>query len=185
MKDGPKNPYLTPDMVLELLPSVVFVVLNFAWNFEAATIGAMVSTIACVAIGYFLRNKIPVIALITLVIVVLLNSASLYFDDDVFVKIRPTIGSCLFALALTCGLYIKPMFLERVLDNFIVMSRKGWQVLHYCWILFALCRAALNELVWRLAATDIWVIYKTAEDFVTIGGYILITWLIAKRYWKV
>lgn len=185
MIEGKLRRYLTPDVILELLPSLVFLIANLVGDFRIATICALIATVISVGTGYLLRKQVPKIAIASCIIVLLLNGASLYFDDETFVKVRPTIGSCLFASALLWGLFIKPMFLERALGSALSLTQQGWQVLHFCWIAFAIFRAILNELIWRLADSDTWVLYKTAEDFATVAGYILITHAVAKVYWDV
>jgi len=45
--------------------------------------------------------------------------------------------------------------------------------------------AALNEVVWRTMDTDTWVAFKTVSAPAAIVCYVIITNLIARRYWLV
>ena len=180
-----KNPYLNSEIVVELLPTFVFFFVNYFWDFRTATIVTLIASVLAVAAGLILHRKLPLIAIAAAVITLCLGGASLIFDNEDFVKMRPTVGKLLFAAALFVGMYAKPTFLERVLGNILSISTKGWAVLHYSWIGFGLLRAAANEIVWRMAETDSWVLYKTLQEPVSIAGYILITRFIARRYWVV
>lgn len=175
--------HLDRHLVIELLPAAVFFAVNLLWGFDAATAAGMAASVAAVLAGWLLERRIPLIALSTLVIVLLLGGASLALDDERFVKMRPTIGKGLFAAALAVGLAFRPSFLERVLGGQLHLRRGGWRVLTYCWIAFALATAALNELLWRRLETDDWVAADTALGPLTILGYVLITRLVAQRWW--
>ena len=177
--------YLNQEIIIELFPTVVFFLTNFVWGFRAATIAVIIATVISVALGYLLKKRVPLIAVATLAIVLSLGAASLYFNDETFVKVKPTVGKCLFASALLVGLLLKPSFLERVLSSQISLTAAGWRMLTYAWIAFALTTAIVNEVVWRNMSTDNWVLYKTIEDPVSIVGYIAITRLIAQLYWDI
>lgn len=177
--------YLDRHVVIELLPAAVFFAANAGWGFEAATIAGMAASLGAVLAGWLLERRIPLIALATLVVVLLLGGASLALDDVRFVKMKPTVGKTLFAAALAVGLAFRPSFLERALGRRLHLTPGGWRVLTYCWIAFALLTAALNELVWRSLGTDDWVAFKTALAPLSILGYVLITRRVAPRWWDV
>ena len=177
--------FLSRTVLFELGPTLVFFATNAFWGLAAATAAVMAATLLAVALGIVLDRRVPVIALATLTIVLILGGASLVFDDETFIKIRPTVGSCLFALALLVGLLFKPSFLERALGIQLQLTMKGWRVLTGFWIAFALFLAAINELVWRTMPTDTWVSIKTATAPAALFGYVVITNLTARRYWKI
>ncbi len=174
---------LSQPVLLELGPAVVFLIVNFAWSFRAATAAVMLATLAAVAVGWFTARKVPLVALATLCIVLGLGAAGLLFDDERFIKMKPTIGRGLFALALLVGLAFRPSFLERVFANQLQLTRRGWRVLTAGWIALALSLALLNEIVWRSLSTDRWVAFDSVVGPASILGYIAITHLVAKRWW--
>lgn len=176
--------YLNRHILLELAPSLVFFVVNFGWGLMTATAAVMVATLAAVGIGLALERRVPTIAVVTLAIVLALGGASLIFDSEVFIKVKPTVGNGLFATALAIGLFFRPSFLVRALGNQLKLSDPGWQVLTLCWIGFALIFAVLNEIVWRTLDTDTWVAFKTTLAPAAIACYVVITNLVARRYWS-
>ena len=175
--------FLNRQILLELSPSLVFFAVNYGWGLMTATAAVMVATLAAVGIGLALDGRVPAIAVVTLVIVLTLGAASLVFDNEVFIKIKPTVGNGLFAAALAIGLRFRPSFLVRALGNQLKLSEGGWRVLTAAWIGFALSFAALNEIVWRTLDTDTWVAFRTASGPVAILCYVAITNAIAQRYW--
>ncbi len=176
--------YLNRNILLELSPTAVFFVVNYGWGLMPATAAVMVATFAAVGIGLALEGRVPAIAVVTLVIVLVLGGASLIFDSEVFIKIRPTVGNGLFAAALAAGLFFRPSFLVRALGSQLKLSESGWRVLTVCWIGLALSLAALNELVWRTTDTDTWVTFKTVLAPAAILCYVVITNRVAQRCWQ-
>ena len=176
--------YLNRQILLELSPTAVFFVVNYGWGLMPATAAVMAATFAAVGIGLALAGRVPTIAVVTLVIVLVLGGASLAFDSEVFIKIRPTVGNGLFAAALAAGLFFRPSFLVRALGRQLKLSDTGWRVLTLCWIGLALSLALLNEFVWRAMDTDTWVTFKTVLAPAAIACYVAITNLIARRYWQ-
>ena len=181
---GVVDRYLNRPVVLELLPAAVFFLVNLGWGFRAATVAVIVATLAVTVAGYVVARRVPLVALATLVIVLLLGGASLWFDDERFVKIKPTVGRCLFALALGVGLAFKPSFLERVLGGTLRLTDAGWRLLTLGWIGIALALAVVNELVWRNVPTDTWVTIDTILEPVSIVAYVLITQAVARVAWR-
>lgn len=176
--------YLNRSMLLEICPALVFFCVNFGWGLMPATAAVMLASAIVVGIGLTLERRVPVLALVTLVLVLLLGGASLAFNDETFIKMKPSIGNGLFAVALAVGLLFKPSFLERALKGQVQLTEPGWRILTLCWIGFALSLAGLNEVVWRTLETESWVIFRTALTPVAILCYVAITRLIAPRYWQ-
>ncbi len=176
--------YLNRHILLELFPALVFFAVNFGWGLMAATAAVMAATLAAVAAGLVLDGRVPVLAVVTLLLVLLLGGASLVFEDETFIKIKPTLGKGLFAAALALGLCFRPSFLQRALGGQVKLTAPGWRVLTLAWIGFALLLALLNEVVWRSLDTDSWVAFKTALAPLSILGYVAITRVLAGRYWQ-
>jgi len=176
--------YIDKAILLELSPSAVFLVFNFIFNFWAATAASMASAAICVFLSYHLTGKLPALALLILTIVLTLGAIGLYSGNETFIKIRPTIGKCIFALGLGIGLFFRPSILHRFLSNQLSITDRGWTVLTLSWIGFALFSAAINELVWRLFSTNAWVWFTSIDDVAAIACYALITHIVARKYWR-
>ena len=175
--------YLNRRIVLELAPAIVFFAVNLGWGLMVATAAVMAATVVTTAVGVVAEKRVPVLAIVTLVLVLLLGGASLLFEDELYIKIKPTVGRCLFALALAVGLRLRESLLRRAFAEQLHLTEAGWRVLTLSWIALALVFAAANEWAWRTLDTDSWVAFRTALTPASILGYIAITRLVAGRYW--
>ena len=114
-----------------------------------------------VIIVYFLDKKIPVIPLVGAIIISIFGFLTIYFDNAIFIYLKPTIVNFLFAIVLIVGKRIfKKNFLKIMLNNAIQLNDKGWDKLNYRWATFFLFLAFLNELVWRTQTESFWVSFK-------------------------
>lgn len=182
---NPLRRYLTLDLILDLGPLAVFFVTHQVWGLMIATGAVMGSSLLALLVGYAVKRRIAVFALITVILVLVLGGTSLVLDDDMFIKMKPTIAKCLFALGLAVGLAFRPTLLERALHGQISLTEKGWRILTWRWVCAAILFALANEVVWRSQPTDIWVTFKTALTPISILVYIIVTRLTAPRYWRV
>ncbi len=167
-------------LFLELGPLVIFFLVNAraeAWDLGrflpisgvkpdqvaimAATFAFMVATVIALAVSLVVMRRLPVMPLVSGVIVVLFGGLTLYLQDDLFIKLKPTIVNLIFAAALLGGLYVfKRPLLAIVFDSVIQLDDEGWRKLSLRWGLFFIFLAALNEVVWRTFSTDTWVTFK-------------------------
>ena len=93
-------------------------------------------------------------------IVLLFGGLTIYFDNDVFFKMKPTIINILFAVILYGGILINKPLLKYLLGAALKLEEAGWKILTQRWIGFFIALAVLNEIVWRTQSTDIWVNFK-------------------------
>ena len=121
----------------------------------------IISTLIAVIIVYFLDKKIPVIPLVGAIIISIFGFLTIYFDNAIFIYLKPTIVNFLFAIVLIVGKRIfKKNFLKIMLNNAIQLNDEGWDKLNYRWATFFLFLAFLNELVWRTQTESFWVSFK-------------------------
>jgi len=125
-----------------------------------ATAVFMVAILAALAISYALTRRLPVMAMVSAVIVVVFGGATLILQNDTFIKIKPTIIYLLFAGTLFGGMVLRKPLLATVFDQVFHLTEEGWRRLTIRWALFFLVLAVLNEIVWRTQTTDAWVTFK-------------------------
>lgn len=97
----------------------------------------------------------------TLVLVVVFGGLSIWFNDERFFKMKPTIIYLLFAGILGFGLLRGQSYLEAVMDQAMPLQREGWMILTKRLALFFFALAVANEAIWRTMSTDAWVSFKT------------------------
>jgi intracellular septation protein len=81
-------------------------------------------------------------------------------QDDIFIKMKPTIVNSLFGLTLLGGLWFGKSLLGYVFDSAFRLDAEGWRKLTFRWGVFFLFLALVNEIVWRSFSTDAWVAFK-------------------------
>jgi len=130
-------------------------------NLSTAIPPLIVATIIAVLISYIVENKIPYIPLIGGIIISVFGGLTLYFNNPVFLYMKPTVINILFGLALTFEkFYTKEHILKKMLGKSISLSDEGWKALTIRWMLFFFALAFLNEFVWRTQTEEFWVNFK-------------------------
>ena len=107
-----------------------------------------------------LTGKISRMQVVTLVLVVVLGGSAVWFNDERFFKIKPTVVYLLFAGILGIGLLRGRSALHYVMADAIPLRREGWMIMTRRLTALFLVFAGVNELVWRTMSTDIWVTVK-------------------------
>lgn len=126
----------------------------------AATGLFVAATAASLAVSYALLRKIPIMPLVSGVVVFVFGGLTLVLQDELFIKLKPTIVNSLFGLTLLIGLWFRKPLLAIVLDSMFALTDEGWRKLTFRWAIFFFVLAGLNELVWRTQSTDTWVSFK-------------------------
>ncbi len=121
----------------------------------------IIATIIALVVVWIIEKKIPMIPLISGILITFFGGLTIYFNNPVFIFIKPTIINVLFGLALLFGKYFtnEPL-LKKILGNSIKLSDQGWNILNVRWIFFFFSVAILNELVWRTQSEEFWVNFK-------------------------
>ncbi len=141
-------------------PLITFFVAYSMWGFMTATAVFMVAISISVGVTLAVERRVPTMALVTGAVVLVFGGLTLYFDDETFLKLKPTIVNSLFAAVLFGGLMSGRAFVKVVLGPVWAMDEAGWRRLTFRWACFFVAMAVINELVWRNFSTDTWVSFK-------------------------
>ena len=158
----PKRPKQNPalKLALEMGPLVLFFFANAKFGIYTATGVLMVAVVAALAASWLLTRHVPIMPLVTAVAVLFFGALTFIFQDELFIKMKPTIVNVIFGSALLIGLAMGKPLLPIVLDSMMRLTETGWRILTLRWGLFFFLLAGLNELVWRTQTTDFWVSFK-------------------------
>ncbi len=151
-------------------PLAVFLAVYWAKGLLPATAALMVATALALALSYTFTRKVALMPLATAVIVGAFGGLTLYFDDDTFIKIKPTVVYALFAAVIGVGLVLGKPAAKMVLGEAFQLDDTGWRRLSLRFMLFFVAMALANEVVRRVASVDVWVLWK-------VPGSIAITFL--------
>ncbi len=150
----------TLKLALELGPLACFFAASYRFNLHVATGVLMVGVVVALAASYWLTRRLPVMPLITAVAVLLFGALTFYFDNPVFIKMKPTVVNCIFGAALLGGLAFNKPLLPIVLDAALNLDEEGWRKLTFRWGIFFFVLAGLNEIVWRTQTDVFWAGFK-------------------------
>jgi intracellular septation protein len=121
----------------------------------------IIATLVALTIVWILEKKIPMMPLLSGILITLFGGLTIYFDNPIFIYIKPTIINVLFGISLLFGKYFtnEPV-LKKIMGKSIALSDIGWQLLEKRWVFFFFALAITNELVWRTQSEEFWVNFK-------------------------
>ena len=130
-------------------------------NLKIAIPPLIIATLIALIIIWILEKKIPMVPLISGILITLFGGLTIYFDNPIFLYMKPTIINILFGLVLLFGKYFtnEPV-LKKIMGKSIILSDIGWYLLNKRWMFFFFAMAILNEFVWRTQTEEFWVNFK-------------------------
>lgn len=152
------NPHLKP--VLEFLPLAIFLLVFKTVDLFYATAALIVATLVILAITFMAEKRIALVPLFTALAVTVFGGLSIWFKNDIFIKMKPTVIYGIFSLTLLIGCLRGKGLLRHITGAAFELTERGWWLLSLRFGLFFLGMALLNELVWRTMSTDWWVNFK-------------------------
>ena len=147
-------------LVLEVGPLVVFFVANSYFGIFPATGAFMVATILALTVSRLKFGRIPVMPLVSGFFVLTFGALTLYFQEEYFIKIKPTIVNLLFSTILFGGLLAGHSLLRYLFGEVFKLQDRGWRLLTFRWACFFVFLAVVNEVVWRNFSTEFWAGFK-------------------------
>ena len=157
---NPSAPNSLLKLALEIGPLVLFFITNSQAGIFWATGVFMFAICLSLSVSWILERRLPTLPLVTGIFVLVFGGLTLVLQDELFIKLKPTIVNTLFAVILFGGLCWGKSFLKSLMGSMFAMSERGWQILTFRWALFFIVLAVLNEIVWRNTTTDTWVSFK-------------------------
>ena len=149
--------------VTDFGPLLIFLIFyyNGDKSLKVAIPPFIVATLIALAVVWFIEKKIPMVPLLGGIFITLFGGLTIYFDNPVFIYVKPTIINILFGLALLFGKYFtaEPL-LKKMLGNSMKLNDEGWKILNNRWVYFFFGLALLNETVWRTQSEEFWVNFK-------------------------
>lgn len=126
----------------------------------AATIALMVATLIALIVSYIFTRKIAKVALFSGLVLAVFGAATVILQNDVFIKMKPTVINLIFAAILFYCYFSKKLWLANLLGSKINIAPSAWLTLSLRWAIFFVFLASLNEVIWRNFSTDFWVQFK-------------------------
>jgi len=169
-------------LLIDVGPLAVFFIFYTRNGLQESILPLMIATVIAVLFSYILEKKIPIMPTVGATIVLIFGGLTIYFNNDVFFKMKPTIINFLFAAILYVGVIIKKPLLKYVLSAALKLENQGWKILTQRWIGFFIALGILNEIVWRTQSTDIWVTFKVFGILPITFIFTIIQFPLIKKY---
>ena len=121
----------------------------------------IVATLIALIVVWILEKKIPMVPLLGGIFITLFGGLTIYFDNPIFIYVKPTIINILFGLALLFGkFFTNEPLLKKMLGKSLLLTDEGWKILNLRWVYFFFALALLNEIIWRTQSEEFWVNFK-------------------------
>ena len=134
---------------------------NSGKDLQVAIPPLIVATIISILIVWFFEKKIPLVPLAGGILITLFGGLTIYFNNPIFIYMKPTIINFIFAITLLVGkFFFNRNFLKMLLGKGIKLEEIGWDKLTYRWSVFFIFLGLVNELVWRTQTEYVWVNFK-------------------------
>lgn len=158
-QENPAQPLIK--ISLEFGPLLLFLVVFWAYGIFTATKVFMVAVLVALVASRMILGRVAIMPIVVAGFVMFFGGLTIWLDNDVFIKLKPTIVNLLFAIVLLGGLMTGRPLLKYVFEEAFDLTEKGWLVMTRRWAFFFLFLAALNEIIWRNFSTGTWVTFKT------------------------
>lgn len=126
-----------------------------------ATLAFMAAIIVALFISQWKLKKISPMLWVSSILIIGFGALTVYFHDEKFIQIKPTIIYAFFALLLLGGWMAgRPLIRYLLQAAFEGVDESGWLKLSRNWGLFFLVMAAANEAMRATFSFDLWLTVK-------------------------
>jgi len=156
-------------LIFDLFPLILFFGAYKFYDIYVATAVAIVASILQVLVFWSRQRRFESTHIITLAVIVIFGGMTLIFQDDLFIKWKPTIVEWIFALMILGSHFTgRRTAIEYLMGSKIVLPVRIWRKVNLSWGLFFLSVGALNIYIafyFRVdlpeqVRTDFWVNFK-------------------------
>jgi len=154
------NPQLRR-FALDFGPLLLFLIAYELFGLYAATATVMAAATVALGIGYWIDREIRPVPLATAVLLTIFGGLTLYLQNEIFIKIKPTIIYTLLGMLLVGGEIFNRSVAKYVLGMAVSLDDAGWRGITWRFGGFFFGMAILNELIWRNFSTNVWAPYHT------------------------
>jgi intracellular septation protein len=193
MSENNNSSFLTP--ALEIGPVVVFF-LVFIWrkgetlviygheysSLIQATAIFVPLMILSTGLGWWLNGHLSKVQVLTLTLVVVFGTLTVFLNDERFFKMKPTIIYVLFGATIYFGLFRGKNYIQSLLGDRLPMEDAGWNIIGRRLAIFFFALAVLNEIIWRTQSSEAWVYFKTFGLTGAIAVFMMLQYPVIKKY---
>jgi intracellular septation protein len=117
------------------------------------------------------------------ILVVLLGGMTLYFQNDAFIKWKPTVLYWIFTTVLLLAYWIgKKNIIKTMVGKEVKLPELIWIKLNYAWAIFFALLGCLNLYVAFNFSIDTWASFKLFGTMILMFSFIVIQSLFINKY---
>ena len=148
-----------------------------------ATIVVIVATMVQIAWVHFRHGKVDKMLWVSLVLVTVFGGMTLIFQDETFIKWKPTILYWAFAGSMAfAALVLRKNPIKAMLGEQMTLPDPVWGKVNLSWIAFFLFMGVLNLIVAFNFSTDVWVNFKLFGGMGLLLLFVLGQGLMLSKY---
>ncbi len=147
-------------VICDWIPIIVFFIAFKVTDIFVATAAAIFATVIVMVIIVALGKKIERMQWISLAMITIFGGLTIIFQNEQFIKIKPTILYFLFAFILLVPQLFGRLLMKSLLEKQLSLPDIAWRKLNTAWSLFFLFLGILNYYVAKNFSTDFWVDFK-------------------------
>ena len=120
--------------IFEFFPLVIFFIVYYKSDKDLylSIAAVVVATLISLAALYFKERKVSTMMLVSTIILVVFGGLSLFFKNEIFFKMKPTIINALFAVVLIGSTLINKPVLKMLLNSSLKLTDQGWSLMNKC-----------------------------------------------------
>lgn len=172
-------------LLFEFFPILLFFIAYKVYGIYVATAVAIAA--AALQIGWmkYRGQVVEKMQWITLAILIVFGGSTILFQDETFIKWKPTVINWLFAAAFLGSQWIGQKNLtEMAMGKAMVLPDRIWLQLNLSWVLFFALSGLLNLYVAYNFDTDTWVNFKLFGLMGLTLIFVVLQVLFVSRYIK-
>ena len=148
-------------MLFDFGPLLLFFGINYIYSDLMLSVKVLVAaTLVSLALSWHFDRQISLMAAVGCAALVFFAGLTLYFDNELFIKIKPTVVTLLFAALIAGGRLLGRNPLAAIIGKQINLTAQGWRAISWLWVAMFTTSAIANEVAWRSLSTDDWITFK-------------------------
>ena len=148
-------------LLFDFFPILLFFLSYKFYDIYVATAVAIAASFLQVGFSWLKYRKVEPMHLVTLAIIAIFGGLTLYLQDELFIKWKPTVINWLFgSVFLASQWFGEKTMVERMMAANLTLPREIWRRLNIFWTIFFLVLGGINLFVMYSFDTTTWVNFK-------------------------
>jgi len=169
--------------LFDIFPVLLFFLAFKIWGIYIATAVAIAATFVQVGWSWTRHRKVDNMLWTSLAIIVVFGGATLWLQDETFIKWKPTVLYWLFGIILLgSDLLFRKNLIRAMMEKQITLPAQVWRTLNLSWVMFFALMGGANLYVAFNFPTDVWVNFKLFGGIGLMIVFVVAQGLMLSRY---